>query len=124
MDTCQYRFTAYLITAVKHERMRYYRRRERLHVNELLLEEPDFERFSYEPDFLHNINGQALECEDEQLERVLSQLPQQDRIFLSWKFVFQLKHAEIAQQLGISKIAADKRYQRILEKLRRGYFHE
>ena len=121
MDTCQYRFTAYLMAAVKHERMRYCLNRERQSNREVLLEETDFERLSYEQDLLHNIEHYTLDFENELLGQAMACLTEQERKFLTWKFILQLKHAEIAKQFGISKAAADKRYQRILRKLRKEF---
>ena len=123
METCQYRFTAYLMSSIKHERMRYCERWIRQTNREVLLDEPDFEKLSYEQDLLHNVNRYSMEFENEQLGQALTKLSEQEQRFLSWKFILQLKHSEIAGRLGISKAAADKRYQRILQKLRKEYFN-
>lgn len=117
-ESVQYRFTAYLMTSIKNERTRYCRKLDERTSHELLLDEGKQEQIPYEEDFLHTANEYEFIFENDKLSVIMESLKQQDQQILKWKFIFRLRHSEIAQRLGISKSAMDKRYQRLINKIR------
>lgn len=117
-ESVQYRFTAYLMTSIKNERARYCRKVEERTSHELQYDESKQELAAYEPDFLHTTNEYDFIFENDKLSVIVDSLKQQDQQILKWKFILHLRHSEIAQRLGISKPAMDKRYQRLINKIR------
>lgn len=117
-ETVQYRFTAYLMTSIKNERIRYCKKLDERMRYELQFDENNQEAISYEQEFLHIANEYDFVFENDNLSVIMESLKPQERQILKWKFVLRLRHSEIAQRLGISKPALDKRYQRLINKIR------
>ena len=126
-DNSKYRFTAYLMSAIKHTRMKY---REKLYKDQnskILFDNMDHEfgailcyqqTFSYTADVAKSILN--LKLNNIQLEEILHTLSETELQILTLKFIENLPHHEIAYKLSLTKTAVDKRYQRIIIKLREG----
>lgn len=117
-ESVQYRFTAYLMKSIKNERTRYCEKQEERTSLEVVFEEERLDLAGYEQDFIHSSSDTDFMFENEQLAEIVSRLKEKDQTILRWKFVFRLKHNEMAARLGISKEAMDKRYQRLINKIR------
>ena len=125
-DSCQYRFTAYLMTALKHERMKYRDKIQNEQDNRILFDTLDEEfgsKLCYRQNYLHNFEAPKtifdLDINNDILLQSLYALPELEAQILTLKFIENLHHHEIAVRVNLTKAAVDKRYQRILEKIRR-----
>ncbi|MBE6774359.1 MAG: sigma-70 family RNA polymerase sigma factor [Ruminococcaceae bacterium] len=117
-ESVQYRFTAYLMTSIKNERARYCKKLDERTIHELQYDDSKQEAVTYEQEFLHTANEYEFIFENDKLSVIVDSLKQQEQQILKWKFILRLRHSEIAKRLGISKPAMDKRYQRLINKIR------
>lgn len=120
-DILQNQFTAYLVTAIRRQRIIYLRRRDRHMLHEVSLEicdAADTALFT-EPDLTASLS--LLEqIESPALHRVLLQARERERYIFLTRVLDDRSFTELAQELGISYKAVTHLYYRFIDKLRKG----
>ncbi len=121
------RFTAYVLTALRNRRTNYLVKKSRDERNTVSLEEmlamPEIDPALVIPcDELALIldNESTLEsviCNDALLVGILK-LSDRERRILNLRFIQKMKHAEIADLLGLNGKTVEKAYERLIKKLR------
>ena len=131
-DEVHYRFTAYVVTAIRRSKMRYLvkkRKHESLLSLDQLLEENgdqvqlDVDAFAdgtYSAEFQEIFETGVLEeiIGNDSLLAAVLKLSDRERKILNLRLLQNMKHEEIGDLLGIKKATAEKCYQRALAKLR------
>ena len=118
-ESVLYRFTAYLMKAIKNERIRYCDKLKTMANSEVILDEEMLDISAYEQKYFQRLDQAEFLFEDEKLASVIANLSSKDKDILRWKFILGLRHKDMAVRLGISKAAMDKQYQRLLERIRK-----
>jgi RNA polymerase sigma factor (sigma-70 family) len=121
------RFTAYVVTALRNQKMQYMMKQSRYERQTVSLDEmlemPEIPAALMAPfDDMVNMldNDSALEsiiCNDTLLTGILK-LSDRERRILNLRMLHKMKHAEIADLLGLNLKTVEKAYERLIKKLR------
>ena len=132
-DEVHYRFTAYVVTAIRRSKMRYLVKKRKyesvlLSLDQLLEDSGDWIQLdadsmadsTYSTDFQEIFETGALEeiIGNDALLAAVLKLCDRERKILNLRLLQDMKHEEIGDLLGIKKATAEKCYQRALAKLR------
>ena len=124
-DECKYRFTSYLMISLKNARSIYCEKLRNKLYSEVMFDslDQDFGAvLCYKQNFTYNFKETKtildLDFDNEFLSETLHSLSKLDQEILTLKFIEGLQNREIASKINLTKDAVDKRYQRIIFRIR------
>lgn len=116
----QNRFTAYLLTAVRHQKCAYSKKRTDLQANEHLVDCPPDKASDEEVlDIVMNSFPPVMQLEDAALMQAISGLTPKERYILFERILNERSYSELGKPLGLQYKGTAAAYRRIIEKLRK-----
>jgi len=118
-DILQNQFTAYLLTAVKRQKINYLRKHEKLQRSEIPLELHDLDMFiQADTDLTENLSF-IEQIENPVLYAALVQARERDRYIFLTRILDERSFLELSEELGISYKATTHIYYRFIEKIKK-----
>jgi len=118
-------FTAYVEKAIWRTKAKYLYKKYEYEREMLLLDKLEWDKFvdttELVPFSFDEIDEESIinSIENDNLLISILKLSEKERKILNLHAVYKMKHIEIADTLGLSKTAVEKKYQRTIEKIRK-----
>ena len=118
-------FTSYVEKAIWRAKTRYLHQKYEYEKEMILLDKLEWDKFADKAELVpfsfEEVNEESIinSIENDSLLIAILKLSEQERKILNLHAVYKMKHIEIADTLGLSKTAVEKKYQRTIEKIRK-----